>query len=993
MKISKKFFLINFLIIFLVCCILLFVFLIIDYNYQRKNLIKGLKNVNEIFVHAVDVYVNEGIENYLKMLYLKDKVYIDQILKKYYDKIISKNEAKEKIKEYLRNVKIGDTGYVFIWNIKDAPQKIILDLHPEIEGQDVSYVDFVQIGAKKKEGYLEYLWGNPSDKSPRYKSMYLAYIKDFDWVIAYSSYKDEFYKFIDIEKFETLINDIKIFGYGNTYIIDYNGNIFFHKVEKGNFKDVKDIKGKYFIREILEKKEGVISYYWKDYSDPKERIHRKIAYFSPIEKFSLIIISSIFIKDAFNYYYQILFISTFIIFLFLIFSIFLTGFLTNKLLTPFYTLQNTVKKMVLLNLNFKSINNYNEENKLKLLENINKKDFKDDEFISFSKFFENIIIDLNEINLKLNLEFEKEKILRNEIEYQKNLIDNILNIFPFGVVVIDLNGLIINYNKYFFDNYISEIFKNDNTIFLNNKNFIDYPFYEILKFEENEFFNKKSLQEEIIKYFDNNRSLYEKKLEIYLNGELRHFDINAIPFYKEDKIDYIIIKIEDITNEVKRILWDTQAQKLESLSNLIRGLSHDLNNYIAAINGTISLFDLDLEEDIEFLKSTIEGTSINKTDHLVNKLNVLKEKLSINYKENINIIDDSVKKSSNLIKKLNVFSKVKESDYLIIDLIAIINRVIEISKSSFDKFVEIRFLYDKNKKYFVKAIEEQIETLFLNLFINSYQSMIENNEENLSKINIIEISIENVKLNNKQFYKISLKDNGKGIPDEIKSKIFDPFFTTKKKEKGVGLGLYIVNNVINNHNGYIDFDSKVNEGTVFNVYLPVYAIEEKEKMDFYEVEKSEKIDEKIDNELKTTENKSDQKDKSNINDKRDKNSKNFNILVIDDEESIRYFLKKGLERKGFKVKVAENGVKGIDLFLKEKNYIDLVILDFLMPIFDGKQTFLELKKIREDIKVIMMSGFIDDVRIKECMNLGVIDFIGKPFELNHLIEKINQNLV
>ena len=446
MKISNKFLFINFLIAILILSISLSIFLIIDYRYQKDNIIKQLMNLNKTINESVDVYINALIENYLKSIADKNNTYIGKILKEYNDGQISVNDAKTKIKNYLKNIKIGKTGYVFIWNIKEAPDKIILDLHPEIEKEDVAYVDFVQTGVKLKNGYLEYLWGNPSDKSTRYKSMYLQYIKELDWIIAYSSYKEEFYFLFDIDKFRNLILGIRNFGNGNSFIIDYDGNIVIHPYLSGNFSNVKDIKGKYFIKEILEKKEGVITYYWpingENNSLKNKKEYKKIAYYSPIEKFKLIVISTVYENHVFSYYYKIIKLALIILFIFIFLIFFITIKITNILLKPIYILNEKINEILK---NYPSNEIINLE-KFTIYKNEN-------EIVSFSKFIEKIMDDINKINLKLKDEYNKEKKLKEEYENQKLFISKIIDLLPFAICVIDIENRILNYNSYFYKNY------------------------------------------------------------------------------------------------------------------------------------------------------------------------------------------------------------------------------------------------------------------------------------------------------------------------------------------------------------------------------------------------------------------------------------------------------------------------------------------------------------------------------------------------------------
>ncbi|MFN3411772.1 MAG: Cache 3/Cache 2 fusion domain-containing protein, partial [Exilispira sp.] len=205
MKISKRFIIINIISSVTIIFIVFFIFISIDFFYQKKNVLNQLKNINKTISNSVSILLSITVEDHLKMISQKNNLAINEIIKQLNIGMIDKNYAKNKIKNLLKSEKIGKTGYVFIWNIKDAPEKIILDLHPEIEGENVANIDFVQTGYKKKNGYIEYIWQNPSDPVPRYKSMYLNYLPELDWIICYSSYRDEFYYLFDIERLKKII--------------------------------------------------------------------------------------------------------------------------------------------------------------------------------------------------------------------------------------------------------------------------------------------------------------------------------------------------------------------------------------------------------------------------------------------------------------------------------------------------------------------------------------------------------------------------------------------------------------------------------------------------------------------------------------------------------------------------------------------------------------------------------------------------------------------
>jgi len=210
------------------------------------------------------------------------------------------------------------------------------------------------------------------------------------------------------------------------------------------------------------------------------------------------------------------------------------------------------------------------------------------------------------------------------------------------------------------------------------------------------------------------------------------------------------------------------------------------------------------------------------------------------------------------------------------------------------------------------------------------------------------------------YWIISVEDTGIGMNKKTMDRIFEPFFTTKKntKIKGSGLGLTMVYNIIHDHNGFIDVNSELNRGTVFNVYLPVLEQEY--------VKKSKKIENEI-------------------------IYGDGTILIIDDEELIRVTTKKMLQTSGYKVITADNGEEGVRIFKENHNEIIAVILDMAMPKKSGRDSFFEMKDYDPDVKVLLATGYKHDERSEEIIKSGVKGFIQKPYticELSRAIYKV-----
>jgi CheY-like chemotaxis protein len=209
------------------------------------------------------------------------------------------------------------------------------------------------------------------------------------------------------------------------------------------------------------------------------------------------------------------------------------------------------------------------------------------------------------------------------------------------------------------------------------------------------------------------------------------------------------------------------------------------------------------------------------------------------------------------------------------------------------------------------------------------------------------------------YIKITITDTGTGIDKEIQKRIFEPFFTTKEMGRGTGLGLASVYGVIKNHEGYINVYSEADQGTTFTIYLPASRKPVKK-----EIEKTAPAL------VKGT----------------------GTILLIDDEEMIIKVGVELLKELGYEVLSARSGPEAIEVYEKNADKIDLVIMDMIMPGMGGGETFDRLKRIDPDIRVLLSSGYSINGQASKILARGCDGFIQKPFNLIQLSDKIQQIL-
>ena len=194
----------------------------------------------------------------------------------------------------------------------------------------------------------------------------------------------------------------------------------------------------------------------------------------------------------------------------------------------------------------------------------------------------------------------------------------------------------------------------------------------------------------------------------------------------------------------------------------------------------------------------------------------------------------------------------------------------------------------------------------------------------------------------------------------VMEKIFEPYFTTKPQGKGSGLGLSVVYGIVKEHGGHINVYSKAGKGSTFTVYLPLMENASEtppaEALELFPATGRERI------------------------------------LLVDDEEMIVELESRMLERFGYRVTSSRNGAEALEIFRASPDSFDLVVTDMNMPNMTGDRLAGELIAIRQDIPVIICTGFSERISSAEAKALGVKEFLMKPITLSEMAEKVRKVL-
>lgn len=389
----------------------------------------------------------------------------------------------------------------------------------------------------------------------------------------------------------------------------------------------------------------------------------------------------------------------------------------------------------------------------------------------------------------------------------------------------------------------------------------------------------------------------------------------------------ITINIYDVTKEEALISKAFQAEKLQALGNMSGAIAHELNNQLMAIDGNIELC-------YKSLKIKENSYLTKALEASSNASNLIKSLLSYSVKDDISFekiyIDDLFKDIDN---KINL-SVIKDVDF-------------------------IKNVRDDMARVYIYGSKLLLVEAFGNIITNAIESF--NKTDHIlimnSKVTYLNTCPKDaINYQNHisgKFLQIDFIDNGCGIPYELYNRIFDPFFTTKDKFSRSGLGLTQALGTIIKHSGILTLKSAINNGTTISVYLP--CKEEKMQMSF------------------------------------DLFVNKTKILVIDDDEIVRQVLEMLLKDLGYEVISSSDPYEAISIFDLNKDSIDLVISDMIMPKLNGKELFYHIKEIKKNLRFILLSGYTKNNVDEKFLN-DIDLFLEKPIRKDVLEKEIKKCL-
>ncbi len=390
------------------------------------------------------------------------------------------------------------------------------------------------------------------------------------------------------------------------------------------------------------------------------------------------------------------------------------------------------------------------------------------------------------------------------------------------------------------------------------------------------------------------------------------------------------------TSELKALeLKFTQSQKLEAVGKLAGGIAHDFNNVLTVIIGMSDL-----------LLQSRRPTDAGYTD--------------------IMQIRSNANRAAGMVQQLLAFSRKQTLKPEVLAL----NDVIQDFGYSLNRLLgeKIDLKHKPGRDLWnVKADKVQFDQILINLAVNAKDAMpnggtLTIRTRNISVRDSLKLASHNIVAG--EYVAIEVEDTGTGMPADVVAKIFEPYFTTKEVGKGTGLGLSTVYGIIKQTGGYIFCDSTQGRGTTFRIYLPRFVQTEAPAA----IEPQAKAGPSTDL------------------------SGSGRVLLVEDEDGVRSFAMRALQRQGYEVFEASSGAEALDVMEEIGGKIDLVVSDVIMPEMDGPTMYKELRKTHPDLKIIFVSGYPDDAFKNGLDDDETFAFLPKPFTLSQLAAKVKEEL-
>jgi signal transduction histidine kinase len=377
-----------------------------------------------------------------------------------------------------------------------------------------------------------------------------------------------------------------------------------------------------------------------------------------------------------------------------------------------------------------------------------------------------------------------------------------------------------------------------------------------------------------------------------------------------------------------------QAQKMEAIGTLAGGIAHDFNNILAAIMGHTELALMQLQQKDQAQRCLSEV--LRASD-----------------------------RAKDLVSQILSFSRHSDSELKPLQIAAIVKEALRLIRSTLPTTIDIdRMIQDQDS--IIVGNATQIHQILMNLCANAAHAMQGRGGKLTVALEAVDIGFDDLAGNNSlpaslmpgPHVCLTVTDTGHGIPRHLVGRIFDPYFTTKEKDVGTGLGLAVVQGIVQSHGGVIGVSSTEGQGTRFDIYLP-------------------RVKSDIKDEVKTFQ---------------ALPRGHENILFVDDDPALAELGGKLLTVLGYRVVTETDPQRALEMFLERPQAFDLIITDLIMPGLTGEALAGEILKHKPQIPILVCTGYSERLSEDQLAQSGLKGILYKPITIYHLAQVIRQVL-
>jgi len=415
------------------------------------------------------------------------------------------------------------------------------------------------------------------------------------------------------------------------------------------------------------------------------------------------------------------------------------------------------------------------------------------------------------------------------------------------------------------------------------------------------------------------------------NGEIRYVHETARIIRAAGKLVKVFGTVQDITERKNLEEQLIQSQKMEAIGKLAGGIAHDFNNLLTVINGYSEILLSDMPDNRPEYQDVLQ-------------------------------IKRAGLRAASLTNQLLAFSRKQVLKLEIFNVNDLLNNLEQMLERLIGEDIKLETCLE-NDLPDINADRGQIEQIIVNLAVNARDAMPGGGKLLIRTQNTFldEVFIkQDFNIKPGPYVLISISDDGIGMDRQVLAHIFEPFFTTKDVGKGTGLGLSTVYGIVKQSGGDVRVQSGPGQGTTFYIYLPAIA-----RSVIADWQSPECVENFVGTET---------------------------ILLVEDEKSVLSLVQKTLERRGYCLITATDGIEALNAIKNYKKAIHLLLSDVVMPNMSGKELASKISAFHPETKVCFMSGYTDDAIIRHGVLDAKVHFIQKPFSPELLVKRVRKIL-